>query len=234
MSSRASTQSGSGAGSPRLRLLRAARPPLTAPRWISSSRRRSPTAAARCGCSARRAPASRRPSSRPSSTGSSAASSARTRSSCSLPPGSPRPRCASGSPAGSTAPPANPSPARRPRSPSASCAGRPRPRGCPRRGCCPGRSRTSCCASCSPVTPRALAGRRTGPTRCGPALRTRGFRTELRDLMMRAVERGLGPGRPGRAGPRARPAGVGGRCRRCSRSTTRSPRSAAPAPTTRR
>ena len=49
------------------------------------------------------------------------------------------------------------------------------------------RSRTSCCASCSPTTP----SRSPGPSRCGRALGTRGFAREVHAVLARAREKGL-------------------------------------------
>ena len=57
-----------------------------------------------------------------------------------------------------------------------------------RRGCSPARSRTSWSATCSRATwPPAPP---TGRSGCSPALPTRGFAQELRDLVMRAVRAG--------------------------------------------
>ena len=64
-----------------------------------------------------------------------------------------------------------------------------------------------------------LAGHEAGavagpawPAAVGPEVRVlRGFRDELRDLLMRAVERGLGAGGPGRPGPPPGPARLGQR-----------------------
>ena len=71
------------------------------------------------------------------------------------------------------------------------------------------------------------------PERVHLALGTRGFRGELRDLLMRAVEHDLEPDDLARLGPGARPARVGGRGRGAGASTTRSRRCPRPAPTTR-
>ena len=136
--------------------------------------------------------------------------------------------CASGSPAGWPARRASRSPARRPPSPSASCAARPRPRAGRRPRLLSGPEQDV-------VLRELLAGHAAGagrapdwPDDVRAALRTRGLRAELRDLLMRAVERGLGAGRAGRARARARPAGVGRRRAGAATSTTRSPRWAAP------
>ena len=47
------------------------------------------------------------------------------------------------------------------------------------------------------------------PARLRPAIGLPGFAAELRELLLRAAERGLGPGRADRAGPAPRRAGVG-------------------------
>ena len=49
------------------------------------------------------------------------------------------------------------------------------------------------------------------PARLRPAIGLPGFAAELRELLLRAAERGLGPGRADRAGAAPRHAGVGGR-----------------------
>ena len=165
-----------------------------APRRGPAGRRRPPR---RCAAGARR-PRHRQDHdgrSRPSSTGSSATARDARPGAWSLTSSrvGRRRACASGSPRGSAAPRPSRSPAPTRPSGSASCARR-RPCAATRpRGCSAAPSRTSSCASCWPGTRPARAGRRPGPSRVHAALGTRGFRTELRDLLMRAVERGLEP-----------------------------------------
>ena len=72
---------------------------------------------------------------------------------------------------------------------SACCAARRRCGASRRRGCCPARSRTWSSATCSRATSRPA--RPAGRSGCTPALPTRGFAQELRDLVMRAYERGV-------------------------------------------
>jgi superfamily I DNA/RNA helicase len=72
----------------------------------------------------------------------------------------------------------------------------------------------------------------TWPAGLGDALRTRGFRNELRDLLMRTVEHGLGPDDLARLGAEHdRPEWVAA-AQVLRASTTRSPPSAGTAPTT--
>ena len=78
------------------------------------------------------------------------------------------------------------------------------------RACSAAPSRTSSCASCSPGhaarrQPGAAVARAGARWRC----RTRGFRGELRDLLMRAVELGLEPEDLAAPRPDARPPRVG-------------------------
>ena len=79
------------------------------------------------------------------------------------------------------------------RTPSACCAGPP-PSGASRRpGCSPAPSRTWSSASCwTSSATRGRPGRLAG-ARCARALRTRAFAGQLRDLLLRAAERGVGP-----------------------------------------
>ena len=112
-----------------------------------------------------------------------------------------------GSPPGWPGPPASRSPAPSTRTPSGCSAPRPSAGARPGRGCCPARSRTWSSASCS--RGGVELGTDRWPDALRPALRTRGFAQELRDLLLRAVERGVGPTalagwgrvpRPGRLG----------------------------------
>ena len=93
------------------------------------------------------------------------------------------------SPPGSAGPPRSRWPAPSTPTPSACCAARRRPAASRRPGCWPARSRTSWSATCWPATSRP--GAVDWPDRLRAALATRGFAQELRDLVMRAYERGV-------------------------------------------
>ena len=84
--------------------------------------------------------------------------------------------------------------------------------GSPPRRWSPAPSRTCSSATCSPGTPRARACRSRWPPEVRPdVLGLRPFRDELRDLLMRAAERGLTPVDLAALADRARPARVGQR-----------------------
>ena len=121
--------------------------------------------------------------------------------------------------AGSAAPSASRWPAPSTPTPTASCAA---PRCCaatPRRGCSPPPSRTPSSPSCCAATPRRRApsaGRPSWPRRWAPRASAR----ELRELLLRATERGVDARAARRLGPRARAASTGCTPPR-SRSSTR-------------